>query len=109
MQAFIGQLGVPNVPKSMPAVRGATDGDSQIVTTTYTLTGITRDNAGAVLGNCLVKLFRTGTDELVSQTVSDANGVYTIPASSLLNHYLVVYKAGAPDVAGTTVNTLVGS
>ena len=41
---------------------------------------------------------------------SDANGYYefrtAIPAEL---YYVVAYKAGAPDVAGTTVNTLTGS
>jgi hypothetical protein len=75
----------------------------------YALSGVTRDSTGAVLAGCNVKLFRTADDSLVSQTTSDANGIYIIPASPALQHYLVTYKTGSPDVTGASVNTLTGA
>lgn len=74
----------------------------------FGVSGVTKDSTGAVLGNCTVKLFQTADDVMVAQTVSDASGNYTVMLgySSFLFYYLVVYKAGSPDVAGTTVNTL---
>ena len=72
--------------------------------------GVTKDSAGAVLGNCVVDLFRTATDVLVESTVSDGSGNYSfLTATPAAQHYVVAYKAGAPDVAGTTVNTLVAA
>jgi hypothetical protein len=72
------------------------------------ITGITRDQFGSPVGACTVKLFRTSTDELVSQVISDANGVYLITTPYHPDaHYLVVYKVGSPDIFGTTVNTII--
>lgn len=74
------------------------------------LSGITKDSAGAVLANCTVRLFRTSDDKFIEQVVSDANGNYQFRSASLSEpYYLVAYKTGSPDVAGTTVNTLVGT
>lgn len=72
------------------------------------LVGVTKDSSGNVLGNCTVMAFRTVDNLFLGQTVSDASGNYDFRVPSLDASYLVVYKAGAPDVAGTTVNTLVG-
>lgn len=72
---------------------------------------MTKDSAGAVLTSATVKLFRTTTDEKLLEVVSDAvTGVYEFNLNqSGWAHYVVVYKAGAPDVAGTSVNTLVAT
>jgi hypothetical protein len=102
-------FGVPNVARSMPAVRGFQSGESPVFEYPYALSGVTRDSTGAVLAGCNVKLFRTADDSLVSQTTSDANGIYIIPASPALQHYLVTYKTGSPDVTGASVNTLTGA
>lgn len=69
------------------------------------LAGVSRDNAGAPLGNCTVKAFRTSDDVQVGYTTSDANGNWTIFVATG-SYYLVEYKAGAPDVFGTSLNTL---
>lgn len=73
--------------------------------------GVTRDSTGTILGSCNVQLFETATDRYVADTTSDAaTGEYEFRSASLSTAYFVVaYKAGSPDVAGTTVNTLVGS
>lgn len=105
----MGQAGVPNVARSMPAARGFQSGESPVFEYPYSISGVTKDSAGAVLASCRVELFRTADDSPVSQTTSNANGVYIIPASNVLQHYIVAYKAGSPDVTGATVNTLIGA
>lgn len=69
--------------------------------------GYTYNAAGGILGGAVVQGFRTSDDQFVGQTASDDNGYYTLgtPYPSV-QHYLVAYAAGSPDVAGTTVNTL---
>jgi hypothetical protein len=74
------------------------------------ITGITKDSAGAVLGGCTVRLFRTADDVEVDQAVSDAgDGTYSVGVPTDDTYYCVAYLPGSPDVAGTTVNTLTGS
>lgn len=72
-----------------------------------TITGVTKDAAGSALGNCVVQLFRTPSDVLVCEQASDASGNYLFENPGSGPFYIVAYKPGAPDVAGTTVNTLV--
>ena len=100
--------GVPNVPMSMPVVQGIRE-NVPIYEYDYYLRGVTRDAAGAVLGSCAVVLYRTLDNSVAALITSDGSGNFSIQASAGINHYLVAYKPGSPDVAGTTVNTLVGS
>lgn len=72
------------------------------------LVGVTKDSGGSTLGQCVVQAFRSVDGAFITQTMSDANGNYDLRVPTLDAVYLVAYKAGAPDVAGTTVNTLVG-
>lgn len=74
----------------------------------WLITGVTRDSAGATLGNCTVHLFNTINDIEIAEMVSDATGNYsfTIDGNGQ-QRYAVAYLAGSPDVAGTTVNTLI--
>ena len=78
--------------------------------TTYTISGVTKDSTGAILGSCTVRIFETGTDIEWSVVTSDPVGAYTavVPGKAGMTFYAVAYKAGSPDVSGTTVNTLVG-
>lgn len=72
--------------------------------------GITKDSAGAALAGCVVKLYRTSDDALMQQTISGADGSYEFRCTSqFFACYIVAYLAGSPDVAGTTVNTLLGT
>lgn len=71
------------------------------------LIGTTRDSAGAVLGSCVVQGFLTATDEYIGETASDTAGYFELPTRYAGAHYLVCYKAGAPDVAGTSANNLI--
>ncbi len=100
--------GVPNT-KGPRVVRNF----GQIPQTTnqqsFTITGLTLNQAGVTISGCVVDLFRTADDSVAGRTVSDENGLYLIYASSELTHYAVAYLTGPPDLAGTTVNTLVGT
>jgi hypothetical protein len=72
-----------------------------------TISGVTRDSAGATLAACTVTLYRTVDNVMVDSVTSDANGAYAFgSASASFTYYIVAYLAGSPDVAGTTVNTL---
>lgn len=70
------------------------------------ITGITKNSTGAALGGCTVDLFRTLDDLFLGTTTSDGSGNYSLVAPIGGPFYVVAYLAGAPDVAGTTVNTL---
>lgn len=70
--------------------------------------GTTRDSGGAVLGSCVVQGFVTSTDVFVGQLASDTAGYFELPTPFVgVAHYLVCYKAGSPDVGGTSLNTIV--
>lgn len=71
------------------------------------ITGTTRDSTSATLANCIVQGFVTDTDAYVGEATSDNAGDYRLPTRETGAHYLVAYKAGSPDVMGTTVNTIV--
>lgn len=73
-----------------------------------TVTGITRDSSGVATGNCAVHLILTDTDNVVQELVSDASGNFTFYNPGSGPFYIVAYKTGSPDIAGTTVNTLIG-
>jgi len=76
----------------------------------YTISGITRDATGAVLGACEVDLFFAGGDRArAGSTTSDATtGAFTFMVGDTTTPYFVVsYKDGTP-VFGTTKRTLFG-
>jgi len=72
------------------------------------IVGITKDSAGAALGACTVHAFRTPDDVEVDQQPSDVSGNYEVSVYDDGPFYLKAEKAGAPNVAGATDNTLVG-
>lgn len=75
----------------------------------FSIGGITKDNTGAVLANCVVNLFRSDNNVLVDSLISGADGSFNFTTAGPGEfYYEVAYKAGAPDVAGTTTNTLIG-
>ena|SRR6266704_3044924 len=78
-------------------------------TSAYKISGVTRDSLGNALGNCTVQLFYTATNILAAQTQSDASGNYAFSIGPSQACYIVAYLPGSPDVAGTTVNTLVAA
>jgi hypothetical protein len=69
--------------------------------------GKCKDSVNAGVSGAIVQGFITATDAYVGETTADSLGNYELgtpyPAT---NHYLVAYRAGSPDIAGTTVNTL---
>jgi hypothetical protein len=75
----------------------------------FGISGVTRDASGNALAGCSVKLYRTATDVEVDVTTSDGSGAYSFPnVTAQDGYYVVAYLPGSPDVAGTTVNTLLG-
>lgn len=70
--------------------------------------GLTKTSAGVLLPGCTVDLFDTATDTKRDTCVSDASARYEVSAYLDGPFYIVAYLAGTPDVAGTTVNTLIG-
>lgn len=72
--------------------------------------GVTRDQYGTPTGGCVVQLFRTSDDLFIMEITSDASGNFLLQSVYTPDtHYIVAYKAGSPDIFGTTVNTLVGA
>lgn len=70
--------------------------------------GITKDSGGTAISDVIVQGFVTATDAYVGQDVSRTDGTYTLGTETLpgVQHYLVAYKPGSPDIGGTTVNTI---
>lgn len=70
--------------------------------------GICYDSDSVIVANAIVQGFRTVDDVYVGQDVSRLDGSYVLGTdnSTSVQHYLVAYKPGSPDIAGTTVNTL---
>jgi hypothetical protein len=96
--AWLPVLGGECIAQTMKARPGAW--------TRYSLTGVSRDSNGAALGACSVKVFLTGNDTKQFETVSDASGNWSIDVGANPGpFYLVEYKVGSPDRAGTSLNT----
>lgn len=72
--------------------------------------GVTRNQYNSAIGTCVVKLYRTSDDLLLDTTTSDPSGNFLLNTAYYPDtHYIRAYKAGSPDVMGTTVNTLIGA
>jgi hypothetical protein len=109
--------GVDNVGNVGPRIEYARDVRWSGSHPPKTISGITRDNTGTPLPGVTVKAYRTSADapnalpadlQEGPAVVSAADGAYTICVPNTDPHYLDGYLAGSPDVAGTTLNTLVG-
>lgn len=102
------------IVQSVPRTLGAPSPQSFIETTpvfeerNFTITGVTKDSSGNPLGSCTVRLFNSATNVLAQTVTSDGSGNYSFIVDKTQAWYVVAYKAGAPDTAGTTVNTVVG-
>lgn len=83
----------------------------------FIISGVTRNGSGAALGGCTVSVFRVDelaypndpdvfSDPLIAQTTSDGSGNYSVEVRGPGPYQLTAYLAGAPDVAGVTVNTI---
>jgi hypothetical protein len=79
-------------------------------TSSLFLTGVTKDSTGTPLGSCVVQLFTTADERFIKETTSDSvTGAYSFDILVTGPFFIVAYKAGSPDVAGTTINTLLGA
>lgn len=78
-------------------------------TSSLYITGITKDSTGTPLSSCVVDLYRTENESWIARTNSDGSGNYSFQILVGGPFFIVAYKAGGTDVAGTTVNTLTGS
>ena len=91
----------------------------KIVAAKWIINGITKDYLGNALGACRLECSETvpgiaGTEpkgRLVTMTVSSSAGVYELEVHSKpgQTYQVDAYLPGAPDRAGTTVNTLQGN
>jgi hypothetical protein len=72
------------------------------------LRGLCVDASEVPVANATVQAFRTSDDFYAGEGVSLDDGTYYVGVqqAAATQHYLVAYKAGSPDIAGTTVNTL---
>jgi hypothetical protein len=111
----IGQALSPNLDRIIhrPAVEVHWNG----AMSAWIISGITKDSTSTPIAGVTVKAYRTAADVNNSlnadlqegpAVVSDAAGNYTVCLTNQDAHYLVGYKAGSPDIAGTTLNTLQG-
>lgn len=66
------------------------------------------DSSDVAIANATVQAFVTASDAYAGEGVSRDDGTYEVMVEQATStpHYLVAYKAGSPDIAGTTVNTL---
>jgi hypothetical protein len=103
---LIGDPGNPNVDALLTGkwTSSVNEGGTQ---TRLRFRGVVRDAAGNALSSGVVHLILTSGDVFVQQANADAAGGFEAMSQfASTNHYLVGYKAGSPDIAGTTVNTL---
>ncbi len=68
--------------------------------------GFTYKGDGTILPGCNVEGFVTATDTTIGSVVSAPDGSFTLPTPYAVQHYLVSYRAGSPDMEGTTSNSL---
>jgi len=76
------------------------------------ISGVTRDSSGAVLGSCTVWLFKTSDKSFVAEVTSDAvTGAFTFTAveGGATRFFIRAFKDGSPNVFGTTDDDLVGA
>jgi len=71
--------------------------------------GVTRDNAGVPLPNCVVWLFRTSDKVFIKETLSNGSGDYVIiVGNDVTEHFIRSHKDGAPNIFGTTDRNVKG-
>jgi hypothetical protein len=116
LAAGIGVLGVGSLsfqsdvaPQEMMRGRGLSSLTQRAGQFVKFLAGVTKDSAGTPLASCTLSTFRSATETLVDQRVSDAVGAYAVPVYDDAFYQIDAYKVGAPDVAGTTRNDLKGA
>lgn len=68
----------------------------------FTASGVTKDSSGAPLGDCTVDLYSESRTWL-ARTTSDGAGAYSFACVGVGSVFVTAFKAGAPDVTGTTL------
>jgi len=108
MGAPLGSDGVTCRDLSMPDLFEPFSCDGEGTQTKRFMKGMCVDNSEVPQAGVIVQGFVTATDAYVGEVQSNLDGTYTLPTDTApgVQHYLVAYKVGAPDTAGTTVNTL---
>jgi hypothetical protein len=85
-------------------------------TNRWFVNGITKDGAGAPLGDCRVLVMRADkvvlnpdilANPVEADVTSDGTGNYSVQVPNDLPRQMMSYKAGGTDVAGVTVNTVI--
>lgn len=73
-----------------------------------TISGVTRDSKGNILGGCIVWLFRASDKKFCEEKTSDVNGSFSFKyLSTGVEYFLRAHKDGTPNVFGTTDDNLV--
>lgn len=82
--------------------------DGEGTQTTRFIRGQCLDEDSNPSAGAIVQGFRTLTDAYVGEVQSNLDGTYNLPTDTPAGtaHYLAAYKPGSPDIAGTTVNTI---
>lgn len=72
------------------------------------LRGTCKDSGGTAVANAIVHGFVSATDAFLGQVNGNTDGTYCLGVETAKSTqcYMVAYKAGSPDIAGSTVNTL---
>jgi hypothetical protein len=82
----------------------------------WLLSGTTYDSLNARLPGCRVVIMVSSkikynpdilSNPVIAETVSDANGDYSIQVTNPGPYQIIAYKAGGTDVAGVTVDTVI--
>lgn len=76
-----------------------------IFTGNFGISGVTKDSAGVALPGVSVAVY-SQSQQFLAETVSDGAGAYSFTNIGVGSVFVVAYLAGAPDVAGTTVNNI---
>ena len=108
--AVCSTMGIPLVANSLPVVKNFLPIEPFVAAQMLTISGTTKDSAGAAKANATVYLFamNNGMPLLVNKTISNAAGFYTFFVSAGQQYWITDYKVGPPDLAGATLQTLTG-
>jgi hypothetical protein len=75
----------------------------------FAVVGVIKDKFLTPVSGATVKLFRTATDEKVSEGTTDGGGNYVLDTQFYPDtHWVKAKKVGVPDQQGVTVDTLIG-
>jgi hypothetical protein len=72
------------------------------------VSGLIYDENNNPVSGATVKLFNTSTGVLVDTQTTASDGSYRCGDPNAVACFLVVYKAGSPDISGTSLNTVLG-